>query len=318
VLSHDFFKRDTYSFSEPIMTNIDKVRELTHRLIISTETLSALGVAIEMQIGGTTLTQKLQAQVKEITRVLGVGGELEGTSKESLGALLAEIRIAFLNGTKRLHSSTIQPGWTHSEEAILRSYGQTSAGIAPMLKRMLIPKLEGLGDRLESVDASFLDIGVGVAELSIAVAHQWPNLRVVGIDPWEPALKIARENVARAGLGDRIELRRQTAEELVDNATFDLVWFPALFIHADQITPALQHVQRSLMPGGWVISGTINKAGEPLEDALADLRTIYLRGEPLSTSELEGQMKESGFDPVQVIPSPPWSASVLVVGRRPT
>ncbi len=299
------------------MTNIDKARELTHRLIISTEALSALGVAIEAQIGGTTLTQKLQAQVKEITHVLGVSAELEGTSKEALGALLAEIRIAFLNGTKRLHSSTIQPGWTHSEEAILRSYGQNSAGIAPMFKRMLIPKLEGLDERLQSADASFLDIGVGVAELSIAIAHQWPNLRVVGIDPWEPALKIARENVARAGLGDRIELRRQTAEDLVDNEIFDLVWFPALFIHADKIATALQHVQRSLRPGGWVISGTINKAGEPLEDALADLRTTYLRGEPLSTSELEGQMKESSFDPVQVIPSPPWSASVLIVGRRP-
>lgn len=316
--SHDFFNMDAYSFSEPIMSNIDKVRELTHRLIISTEGLSALGVAIETQIGGTTLTPRLEAQVKEVTRILGVGVELEGTSKEALGALLAEIRVAFLNGTKRLHSSTIQPGWTHTEEAILRSAGQNSAGIVPMLKRMLIPKLEGLAERLDAANASFLDIGVGVADISIAMARLWPTLRVVGIDPWESSLTMARENVARAGLGDRIELRRQTAEDLPDDDAFDLVWFPALFIHADKIATALQHVQRSLRPGGWVISGAINKKGESLEDALADLRTIYLRGEPLSPSELEALLKESGFDPVQVIPSPPWSASVLIVGRRPT
>ena len=300
------------------MTNVDKVRELTHRLIISTEALSALGVAIEEQIGGTTLTPKIEAQAKEITRILGVSEELEGASKEALGALLAEIRIAFLNGTKRLHSSTIQPGWTYTEDAILRSYGQNSAGIAPMLKRSVVPTLEGLAERLDAANASFLDIGVGVADISIAMARLWPRLRVVGIDPWEPALTIARENVARAALGDRIELRRQTAEDLPDDDAYDLVWFPALFIHGDQIASALQHAHRSLRPDGWVISGAINKKGEPLEDGLADLRTIYLRGEPLSPSELEALLKESGFDPVQVIPSPPWSASVLIAGRRQT
>jgi 2-polyprenyl-3-methyl-5-hydroxy-6-metoxy-1,4-benzoquinol methylase len=297
--------------------SIDRVREVAHHLLVSTGALAAFGAALELQITSATVDPKLEAQIREVLHILNVDAELEGVGTEVLVALLAEIRITFLQGVKLLYSSTIQPGWTHTEEELLQSQGQVSAAFAPMFQRVVIPQLDGLAARLEAPTASFLDVGVGVAALSIAMARLWPALQVVGIDPWEPALALARQRVAAAGLGDRIELRRQAVEDLAESAKFDLVWFSPPFIRADQLTSALQHVWCALRPGGWIVSGTLNRTDEPLAAALADLRSIYWGGQPLLSSEFAALLEERGFDRVQVLPSPSWAIAVSVVGRRP-
>jgi hypothetical protein len=61
-----------------------------------------------------------------------------------------------------------------------------------VLKQVITPRLPGLSERLEA-SGSFLDVGVGVAGLSIARSRLWPRLRVVGLDLWAPSLVIPRE-----------------------------------------------------------------------------------------------------------------------------
>lgn len=124
----------------------------------------------------------------------------------------------------------------------LNVLGQTSAAFAPLFHRVIIPHLDGLTARLEAPTAAFLDIGVGVAALSIAMTRLWPTLRVVGIDPWEPALALARQNVATAGLSERIDLRQQAVEDLTDQAAFDLVWVSQPFVRTDPPTSTLHRV----------------------------------------------------------------------------
>jgi methylase of polypeptide subunit release factors len=80
---------------------------------------------------------------------------------------------------------------------------------------------------------AFLDVGTGVGELAIEAAGSWPALRIVGIDPWEPALTLARKNLAKSGLVERVELRSQRMEQLEETATFTLAWVPGPFISAD-------------------------------------------------------------------------------------
>jgi SAM-dependent methyltransferase len=297
--------------------SIDAVREAAHRLLVPTGALAALGAVLELRIGGATISPELEAQLTEVLRILGIDAELEEVSTEALAALLAEIRLNFLQGVKLLYGSTFQPGWTHTEAELLLSQGQASAAFAPMFHRAIIPQLDGLAACLSTPTASFLDIGVGVAALSIAMARLWPTLRVVGIDIWEPALALARQNVATADLGDRIELRKQAVEDLTDTTAFDLVWFSAPFIRADVLALALQRAQRALRPGGWLLSGTLNRTDEPLVAALADLRSISWGGQPLAPSEFKALLEENGFDQVQVFPSPSWVSAVLIAGRRP-
>jgi hypothetical protein len=82
-----------------------------------------LGVALQLQIGSATVAPQLEAQIREVLRILGVDAELEGGSPQASVALLAEIRLTFLQGMKLLSRSTLQPGWTHTEEEVLQSQG---------------------------------------------------------------------------------------------------------------------------------------------------------------------------------------------------
>ena len=296
---------------------IDAVREVAHRLLVSTGALAAFGAVLEQRIDSVPISSELEVRLMEVLRILGIDEELEGVSTEALATLLAEIRLTFLQGVKLLYSPVLQPGWTHTEVDLLLSQGQASAPVASLFQQVVIPQLDGLAARLSAPTASFLDVGVGVATVSIAMSLQWPALQVVGIDPWEPALALARQKVATAGLEDRIKLRLQAVEDLTDIAAFDLVWFSTPFIRADVLVLALQRVWHALRPGGWIFLGILNATGEPLAAALAHLRSVYWGGQPLVPLEGRVVLEERGFDQVQEFASSPSALVTLVGGRRP-
>jgi release factor glutamine methyltransferase len=67
-----------------------------------------------------------------------------------------------------------------------------------------------------------LDVGTGSGAIALALADEYPGARVLAVDRSEPALALARENLARTGLSGRVELHRG---DLVDGlrGPFDLV-----------------------------------------------------------------------------------------------
>src|SRR5262249_30850438 len=158
---------------------------------------------------------------------------------------------------------------------------------AGAVTNMIVPALEGLAPRFAN-GATFLDIGVGVAGTAIAMAQQTPNLRVVGIDVWQPSLALARANVERAKLKDRIELREQPAESLSDEAAFDLAWMPVPFMPERIIPQAIERVLRALRPGGWLIIPF--PAVDDLPPAIAamfKIRFTQFGGPPLGQADYE-------------------------------
>lgn len=255
--------------------SIGAVREAAHRLLVSTGALAAFGAVLAQQVDSTSISQELEVWIMEMLRILGIDEELEGISTEELATLLAEIRLTFLQGIKLLYSPIFQSGWTHTETDLLLSQGQASAAIPSFIQRVVIPQLDGLAARLSAPTASFLDVGAGVATVSIAMAQLWPALQVVGIDPWEPALALAGQKVATAGLADRIKLRHQAAEDLTNTEAFDLIWFSTPFIRADALVLALQRMWQALRPDGWIFLGILNTGSDPLAAALANLRSVY-------------------------------------------
>jgi predicted O-methyltransferase YrrM len=85
----------------------------------------------------------------------------------------------------------------------------------------------------------------------------WPSrcassspLRVVGLDPFDTPLALARRNVAEAGLADRIELRPQRVQDLAEENRYDLAWVPVKFLPADVAARGLHRVHAALRPGG--------------------------------------------------------------------
>lgn len=293
------------------------LRDLVTRLNLSAGALSVLGAAIDGRTTGRPFDPGVQPHVDAVLDALEARELIEGLSPGELQPVLAEIRLTMLEGAKLLYEGTPESGWAHTDPDVLQAAGATSAGFAAALKQVIAPRLPGLSERLEA-SGSFLDVGVGVAGLSIAMARLWPALRVVGVDPWAPSLVIAREKVRAAALTDRIELRQQAAEDLTDVDAFDLAWIPSAFIPDRSITAIAQRVQHSLRPDGWLLFAMINPGSDPLAGSYARLRTTIWGGALLTPAEAQTMLERIGYAAVQMLPTPPSATVAMIAGRRPS
>ena len=116
-------------------------------------------------------------------------------------------------------------------------------------------ELGGLGQRLQATDATFLDVGTGTGWLAIAIARAYPRVQVVGIDIHEPALALARRNIADEQLTARIDVQRRDVVTVSDHSRFDAIWLPLPFLPADIVSPAWWRAH-ALRPDGWLLAGT--------------------------------------------------------------
>lgn len=294
----------------------DAVRALAGRLNDSVAELGALGAALQATARGVALAPSLEAAVDEVLEAMGGKSLIQETDPSALQPIIAEIRATILQAAYLVNPEGPKPGWSHTDPALLSAAGEVSAAF-PSGLRKLLPFLEGLKERLESPEACFLDVGVGVGCLSIEMARLWPSLHIVGIDSWAPSIAIARQNVANAGLESRIELRIQAAEDLSDKNTYDLCWIPSAFICADVISTIVGRIYAALRPGGWILFGTLNLGTEPLASALARFRTALMGGSLLGLPDVESTLSRAGFTDIRNLPSPPRSIVLVIAGCRP-
>lgn len=296
--------------------NSASLRDLVARLSLSAGALSVLGAAIDSRTTGKPFDPGIQLHVDAVLDALGARELIEGLSPVELPPVLAEIRLTMLQGAKLLYGATREAGWADTDPDILQAAGETSAGFAGVLQGVIASRLPGLSERL-AASGSFLDVGVGVAGLSIAVARLWSTLRVVGVDLWAPSLVIARERVRAAALTDRIELRQQAAEDLADVDAFDLAWIPSAFIPERCIAAIVERVYRALRPGGWLLFAMVSSGSDPLAGSYDRLRTAMWGGALLAPAEVQTMLERTGYVAVQVLPAPPSATVAMIAGRRP-
>lgn len=296
--------------------NSGGLRDYVNRHLGSTTILAALGAALDARLKATLLHPALKARIDELLDALGIADLPEGLSAADLRHILAEIRFHMLVDAKLLLHPAGALAWTHTESEILQAGGEVSAGFADALTHTIAPRLDGLSERLGSPNGSFLDIGVGVAGLSIAMALLWPSLRIVGIDPWAPAIALGRENVLRAGLANRIQLREQTVADLSDSKAFDLAWLPSAFMPSEVIPTACERVHRALRRGGWLLFAMVHPGTDPVSASLVRLRTVLWGGYLTTPSEVKILLSRTGFVDVRMLPSPPGALVALIGARR--
>ena len=296
---------------------VEDIRDLIARLGTSTNALLAVGLALQARVDRPPTDAALTGRIADVLAVLGVRDIIDDLSEADSATLLAGIRTDLFTAATALRGTSPVSGWTHVKADLLQSAGDVSAGFPRLLLTRIAPQLEGLVDRLASPDAAFLDVGVGVAALSIAMVRQWPRLRVVGVDPWGPAITIGWRNVESAGLAGQIDLREAAAEDLSDTDAFDLAWIPSLFIPQRSIARIVERVARSLRPGGWLLFAAMNP----------EQRTA--RGSDQSASErrcgaaacsmpdaVAALLTNSGLVDVRLLPSSPAATVAFAVGRR--
>ena len=203
------------------------------------------------------------------------------------------------------------------DEAKVAQGNASAQGAVPMA-RLMLPMMGDLADRMAAPGARMLDVGTGVAAMSVAFAQAFPRLRVLGIDVLDRALDLARQTIAAAdGIADRVTVRKQDVAEFADDgAGFDVAWLPAPFIPRTAIDSGLPRVTAALRPGGWLILGHGKLGGSPVEDALTRLKTIAYGGTALDDAAAFHLLRSAGLTSVRPMPTP-TGAPAIAIGQKP-
>jgi demethylmenaquinone methyltransferase/2-methoxy-6-polyprenyl-1,4-benzoquinol methylase len=102
--------------------------------------------------------------------------------------------------------------------------------------------------------ATVLDVASGTAGVALQLAHRTSS-HIVGVDLSRSMLARGQENVADAGLSQRIQLVAGRAEQLpFSDGTFDAMTFTYLLRYVDDPQATLCELARVVKPGGAVAS----------------------------------------------------------------
>lgn len=279
------------------------------------EALAALAVVLGERAGATAPAPDVEPHLRAVIAALGLDGALDDLDAETARGLRALVRATLGQALDFVDHPGRTDGWTHDDPVLLQATGALSAGFAGAIRTSVVPELPGLADRIDAPDATFLDVGVGVGALSIAMTRVFPGLHVTGIDIWEPALALARENVGAAHLADRITIRAQDVCELAEADTYDLIWFAGPFLPAEIIPVALERCAHALRPGGWLMFARFGGT-DPLSDALADLRTVRAGGEAWGDHQVLELLTEAGLRDGRHVPLAPGVPGRIAAARR--
>ncbi len=285
---------------------LDDAMALTNRLLTEADTVAAMTARLRLAELGDGGDPLVRAQLDRIAELLGARETYDGLDEHERAIVVSFARTYLRQALDFVEDPLREPGWTYTDPVLLQAQGSASAVVAKLFAAA------GLG----APDARILDVGTGVAGLAIAFCSTYPEATVVGLDPWEPALEIARRNVAEAGLATRISLEASTIQDFRDESGFDLAWLPAFFIPEAVLDDAIARIHDLLRPGGTLVVATTQGEEDSLEAAVDDLRTIRSGGSLVSAADALARLERAGFAGVREADLGPEVPLQLVVGSR--
>jgi SAM-dependent methyltransferase len=207
-----------------------------------------------------------------------------------------------------------EPGWQETDPDLIRWRGGSSGQLVGAILTRSFSQLPGFPERLNGEGAAVLDVGTGASGVAIELCRRFPGLLVTGLDTSATAVMVAEEEVANAGLARQIEVRATSVADLADEAAFDLVWVPQMFIPEDTLRTALPRLYRATRPGGALVMALAAHELEGTAARAADLTNLMTGGGTADPARLTAQLTDAGFTRVQLAP-PPF-ATVLLAERH--
>lgn len=148
-----------------------------------------------------------------------------------------------------------------------------------------------------------LDVGTGTGAIALALAVERPKAEILATDVSPAALAVARENVERLGLGDRVRLREGDLLAPVAGARFDLlVSNPPYVAERDAATlpPELAHEPRGALFAGPDGTDLLRRLVDGAPAVLRAGGALALECGPEQAERVGGWMREAGFAAVRV------------------
>ena len=286
---------------------LQELMGLSNRLLTDAQALAALAARLHLDELGVEGDPAVRAQLDRVVDALEAREHVEGLDQGERSVLLSFVRSYLAQALDLVEDPARAGAWSYADPVLLQAQGSASAVVARLIADA------GLGP----ADARILDVGTGVGGLAVALAMRFPESTVVGIDPWEPALALARKNVASAGLDGRVTLLKQTVQELDDPDGFDLVWLPAFFIPEPVLDEAIARIHAVMRPGAMLVVGILSGAGEEsLASAVEGLVTVRSGGSVVGPEDALGRLRRAGLDDTREVDRNRDAPLRLVVGRR--
>lgn len=284
----------------------EDVMGIVSRWTVATEALAALGAELALKQSGEAAPPDIAAVLSAVSVAAGIG-DLDELAPPQQAIVAALVRLTLRQATDVLDHPAREAGWTYTDPVILDGWGRGSA---------MVPMLIAANPELRDV-SSFLDVGTGVGLLAVAAAGVWPTATIVGIDTWDPSLERAGTHVTRAGVGDRVTLRKQDVMDLDDNNQYDCIWVPTFFLTEAALIGSLPKLARATRPGGWIVLGRFASPPDPLAEATARLRTIRGGGFALDTKRAVELLEHAGCTSVHAAPRVGPAPLELILGQKP-
>ena len=147
-----------------------------------------------------------------------------------------------------------------------------------------------------------LDVGCGWGSFAIHAAREH-GARVVGITLSRSQAELARERVADAGVGDRVEIRLADYRELADGP-YDAIASIGMVEHVGdaQIDRYARGLAGLLTPGGRLLNhgiAALDAAYDPADDVFSD-RYVFPDGEALALSRIQLALERAGLRTMHV------------------
>jgi precorrin-6B methylase 2 len=280
------------------------------RLSSAVRAFSTIGAALRLRNAGTQAHPAVEARLNAAIEALLPGG-LDSVDARQVATALEFVALQFEEAAELFQNPARPPGWVLRDPAMLQAMGQAS--------RPNFQTIRSLAAARPGLDAAltgrFLDVGTGVGAIALEAAEHCPALRVVGLDIWEPALSLARANVAASPHSARIEIRAQDVTALDEPAAYSLAWLPAPFLAREMADAALDRLAVALAPGGWLVVGRFALPPDAAVAALAALRVVRSGGHVWETAAMEQQLRARGFIAVESCGG--GTGVDLVIGSRP-
>lgn len=276
------------------------------RWMLATEALAAVGAELTLAETGEPGHPDVVRALRAVSVAAGLP-DLDQLAPPQRQLVCGVARMCLRQAQDLIDDPARAPGWTFTDPDILAGWGRGSS-MVPGALAAAMPELAGIG--------SFLDVGSGVGLLAIAAARTWPAAAITGIDIWEPALRIAAENVRSAGLADRITLRREDVASLDESEVYDCVWFPTFFVSEAMLDAAVPRLVRSLRRGGWLVLGRMAPPPDPVAEAVTTLRTVRGGGADFGPERLAAALEAARCAGIRALPRNGPAPMEYVIGRR--
>jgi SAM-dependent methyltransferase len=285
---------------------LDDAMALTNRLLTSADALAAMTARLRLAALGEGGDPAVRAQLDHIADVLGAREMLDSLDEQERAIVVSFSRSYLRQALELVEDPLRESGWRYTDPVLLQAQGSASSVVASLFA----------GAGLGKPEARILDVGTGVAGLAIAFCRTYPEATVVGLDPWEPSLEIARRNVEEAELGSRITLVASTIQDFRDDDGFDLAWLPSFFIPEVVLDEAIARIHGLLRPGGTLVVGTTQGEGGSLETAVDNLRNLRSGGSVAGGADALERLTRAGFVGVREAELGPDVPLRLAVGTR--